>query len=312
MKSAIVTGANGFVGSAVIKELLNNGISVCAVVHNGNRFNIPDSPLLKVVSSDLSSFEELKEIIPKNTYGVFYHFAWTGSAGPARSDYVLQLKNAEYSLNAIKLAKDLGCSKFVFAGTIMEHETILAAYEQGNRPGPNYIYGAGKTVAHLMAQSLAASINLDLIWTEITNAYGPGETSPRLVNTTIRKCINGTAPEFTSGTQNYDFVYIDDLARAYRLIGEKGKPFNRYLIGSSTARPLKEFLIEMQQAISPELEFIFGNVPFTGVNMPLSYFDASKTFEDTGFRAEISFGEGCRRTKQWIIDTEGKNNGPKI
>ena len=60
------------------------------------------------------------------------------------------------------------------------------------------------------------------------------------------------APQFTAGTQNYDFVYIDDVARAFRLIGEKGKPFHEYLIGSSTARPLKEFLLEMK-APSPRI-----------------------------------------------------------
>ena len=43
----------------------------------------------------------------------------------------------------------------------------------------------------------------------ITNAYGVGERSPRMVNTTIQKCIRGEAPQFTAGTQNYDFVYID-------------------------------------------------------------------------------------------------------
>lgn len=312
MKSAIVTGANGFVGSAVVRELLNNNVAVCAIIHNGNRSNLKSDPLLTIISSELSNFDEIKSLIDYGSYEVFFHFAWEGSAGPARADYSLQLHNAENSLNIIKLAKKLGCSRFVFAGTIMEHETILAAYEQGNKPGPNYIYGAGKIVAHLMAQSLAASIDIDLIWSEITNAYGPGETSPRMVNTTIRKCINGVSPEFTSGTQNYDFVYIDDLAKAFRLIGEKGKPFNRYLIGSSNARPLKEFLIEMQQSIAPNLDFIFGNVPFTGVNMPLDYFDTSKTQEDTGFKAEISFGEGCKRTMQWILNLEGDKNDSKI
>lgn len=304
MKSAIVTGANGFVGSAVVRELLKNNIRVCAVVHNGNRSNLQDSPLLKIVSSNMSSFDEMRSLIKTGSYEVFYHFAWDGSAGPSRADYSLQLKNVKESLDAVKIAKELGCSRFVFAGTIMEHETIMAVYEQGNRPSPNYIYGAGKTAAHLMAQSLAASIGIGLIWTEITNTYGPGETSPRMVNTTIRKCIDGIPPEFTSGTQNYDFIYIDDLARAYYLIGEKGKPFNRYLIGSSSARPLRDFLIEMQQAISPELEFIFGNVPFTGINLPLDYFDTSKTFKDTGFKAKVPFGEGCRRTKQWMIESK--------
>ncbi len=299
MKSAIVTGANGFVGSAVVRELLDNGVRVCAVVHRDHRDNLPEREGLTVVSCGLEQMPRLPELIEKDTYDTFYHFAWAGSAGPARADTRLQLDNAQWTVEALRSAKALGCSRFLCAGTIMEHETTAAAYAQGNRPGLGYIYGGGKLIAHVMCMSVAAQIGIDLVWPEITNAYGPGERSPRLVNTTIQKCIRGEAPQFTAGTQNYDFVYIDDVARAFRLIGEKGKPFHEYLIGSSTARPLKEFLLEMQAAVAPELAFQFGDIPFTGIDLPLTKFDCSQTEADTGFKAEISFAEGCRRTFDW-------------
>ena len=56
----------------------------------------------------------------------------------------------------------------------------------------------------------------------------------------------------------------------------------------------------MKAAIAPELDFIFGDIPFTGVNQPLADFDCTKTETDTGFKAAVSFGEGCRRTRDWI------------
>jgi len=133
---------------------------------------------------------------------------------------------------------------------------------------------------------------------------GVGELSPRFVNTTIRKIIHGEPLEFTSGTQNYDFVYIDDVARAFRLIGENGKPFRHYLIGSSNAKPLREFVLEMKAALAPHREFKFGNVPFTGVSLSLDDYDCSLTENDTGFKAEISFAEGVRRTMEWLREVE--------
>ena len=114
------------------------------------------------------------------------------------------------------------------------------------------------------------------------------------------KIINNEPLQFTSGTQNYDFVYIDDVARAFYLIGENGKPFCHYLIGSSDAKPLREFVLEMKAALAPDKEFVFGDVPFTGVNMPLSDFDCSITEKDTGFKATIPFGEGVKKTMYWI------------
>lgn len=299
MIKAIVSGANGFVGSAVVRELLSKDYHIYALVHNGHNDNIPQDERVTCISCGLSDITTLKDKLPKDSYDIFYHFAWAGSAGPARADTELQLKNAQWTIDALRVAKELGCSRFVCAGSIMEHETMAASYTQGNKPGLGYIYGGGKVIAHIMCMSIATQIGIDLIWPEITNAYGVGEKSPRMVNTTIQKCIRGEAPQFTAGTQNYDFVYIDDVARAFRLIGEKGKPFHEYLIGSSNARPLKEFLLEMQASIAPELEFKFGDVPFTGVDLPISKFDCSQTEKDTGFRAEISFAEGCKRTMDW-------------
>ncbi len=302
MKKVIVSGANGFIGSAVVKELISNGVEVIALDMDGHRDNLPNSNMVHFYPFNLSDIYSLKDTILETGIDTFYHFAWAGSAGSARADTDLQLNNAKWTVDCLKLAKELGCERFVNAGSIMELETIAAAYLAGNKPGLGYIYGSGKLVAHTMCKSVAANIGIDLVWAMITNAYGVGERSPRLVNTTIQKCIRGETPQFTAGTQNYDFVYIDDVARAFRLIGENGKPFCEYLIGSSNAKPLKEFLLEMKSAIAPDLDFIFGDIPYTGVNQPLIDFDCSKTEIDTGFKAEISFAEGCIRTKDWWLE----------
>lgn len=299
MKTVIITGANGFIGSNLVRELLNNDYKVYALDRKDNSFNLPQDDRCVFIPCELEDISDLPKLIPQNEAEAMYHFAWVGSAGSLRADTKVQLQNAQWAVDCLRVAKEIGCKRFLCAGTIMEHETIAATYTQGNRPGPGYIYGSGKLVAHTMCMSVAAQIGIDLVWPKITNAYGVGEKSPRMVNTTIQKCINGEAPQFTSGTQNYDFVYIDDVVRALRLIGEKGKPFHDYLIGSGSAKPLREFLLEMKSEIAPDLDFIFGDIPFTGIDLPLEKFDTSQTERDTGFKASISFAEGCRRTCEW-------------
>lgn len=300
LKSVIISGANGFVGSWLVKEMVKNNINVLALDREGCNNNLPESSLVSFIPMDLADVSALRDKINNNEYDVFYHFAWAGSAGEARTDETLQLKNALWTADCLRLAKELGCKKFVCAGSIMEKETLAAVYNAGNKPGMPYIYGAGKMIAHCICKPIAAQLGIDLVWAYITNAYGEGEISPRFVNTTIRKIINNEPLQFTSATQNYDFVHVEDVARAFYAIGDKGKGFCEYTIGSSNARPLKEFIIEMQQALAPEAELIFGDVPFTGINMPLSEFDTTATQEDTGFKAEISFAEGVRRTMEWL------------
>jgi UDP-glucose 4-epimerase len=306
MKKIIVTGANGFIGSALVRELVNQGASVYALDRLGCNNNIPNTKDVVFIPCELADMKSLPGLLPRDDYDVFYHFAWVGSAGPARSDTALQLQNAQWTVDSLRVAKELGCRRFLCAGSIMEHETIAAAYKQGNHPGLAYIYGGGKVIAHILCMAVASDIGIELIWPEITNAYGVGELSPRMLNTTIRKIIHGEPLQFTSGTQNYDFVYVDDVARAFYLIGMNGKPFHEYLIGSSAAKPLREFLLEMKAAISPDSDFVFGNIPFTGTNLPLERFDCSQTESDTGFRAEVSFTEGVQRTMTWLKTMETK------
>jgi len=110
--------------------------------------------------------------------------------------------------------------------------------------------------------------------------------------------------QFTAATQNYDFVYVSDVAKAFYLVAEKGKPFCEYMIGSGNARPLKEFILEMVAACGPESKPLFGDVPFTGTNMSLSTFGIEAIKNDCGFTPDVSFAEGTKMTMDWLKTIE--------
>ena len=300
MKRAIITGADGFVGSNTVNCFLQNGIEVLAIdiVDEPRRLKSQDG--LKYKCLDISDVSSLATVASIGEYDTFVHFAWVGSAGPQRTDYNLQMQNALNTVECMKVAKQLGCERFVCAGSIMEREVEAAVHSQGSRPGMGYIYGMGKHIAHCLCKAVAADIGIDLLWPMITNAYGVGELSPRFVNTTLRKIINGEPLQFTAGTQNYDFVYVTDVARAFYAVAQDGVPFKEYIIGSGNARPLREFILEMQQALAPDAVPQFGDVPFTGTNLPLSAFDSSELEQDCLIKPEVSFADGTRMTMEWL------------
>ena len=304
MKNVIITGADGFVGSYTVQHFLNNGKTVLALDLGDTPRRLEKHPNLIYRQCDIADVEGVKKRVPAGEYDTFIHFAWAGSAGPGRMDYNLQMRNALNTVECLKAAKELGCSRFVCAGSIMEYEVEATIHAQGSRPGMAYIYGMGKHVAHCLCKSVAAGIGIELLWPMITNAYGIGEFSPRFVNSTLRKIINGEPLQFTAATQNYDFVYVTDVAKAFYLVAEKGKPFCEYMIGSGNARPLKEFILEMVAACGPDSKPLFGDVPFTGTNMPLHTFDIKYMKEDCGFAPEVSFAEGTKRTMEWLKTVE--------
>lgn len=308
MKNVIITGADGFVGSYTVKYFIDNGCKVLALDISKNPRRIIISENVEYMQCDISNTAIMLDRIPRNAYDTFIHFAWAGSAGEPRIDYHLQMRNALNTVECMKTAKELGCTRFVCAGSIMEYEIEAAIHAQGSHPGMGYIYGMGKHIAHCMCKSVAANIGIELLWPMITNAYGIGEFSPRFVNTTLRKIISGEPLLFTAATQNYDFVYVSDVAKAFYLVAKKGKPFYEYIIGSGDAKPLKQFILEMISSCSSNCTPQFESVPFTGTNMPLSIFDTAAIRRDCGFEPEFSFGQGIKMTMDWLIGHYRQNN----
>lgn len=304
MKNVIITGADGFVGSFTVKHFVDSNCNVLAldIDEKPRRFSVGEN--LTYMQCDITDTEAMLAKIPHDIYDTFIHFAWAGSAGSSRIDYNLQMQNAIDTVECLKVAKKLGCSRFVCAGSIMEYEVEAAIHSQGSRPGMGYIYGMGKHIAHCMCKSVAANIGIDLLWPMITNAYGVGELSPRFVNTTLRKIINGEPLQFTAASQNYDFVYVSDVAQAFYKVALNGKPFSEYIIGSGNARPLKEFILEMVDSCGADLTPLFGEIPFTGINMPLSIFAIDDIKNDCGYVSKVSFADGTKRTMSWLKTIE--------
>ena len=304
MQNVIISGADGFVGSYTVQEFLDRGKRVLALDVAPSPSRLKAHPNLQYVQCDIADTGALLALAERGSFDTFVHFAWAGSAGPARADYDLQMQNVRNTVECLKVSKELGCTRFIGAGSIMEYEVEGSVHEQGAKPSPANIYSLAKFLAHGMCKVVAAQIGLELVWPVITNAYGVGELSPRFVNATLRKIIAGEPLEFTAGTQNYDFVYVSDVARAFYLAAEKGRPFCEYVIGSGSARPLKEFIMEMLSSCAPGATPHFGDVPFTGTDLPLSAYDASPLLHDCGFKAGIGFAEGTKKTMEWLKTIE--------
>lgn len=306
MKSAIVTGATGFIGRWLIRALLAENIPTTAVIREGRRFppDWPESPLLTVAECSMEHYHRLPERIPVQSETVFYHLAWAGVSGGARGDMAVQLSNVAASKVALEAAAALGCAAFVGLGTIMEQEAMAVTDTDGTAPGMGYLYGEAKHMAHLLTKAVAAEHGICHIWPMLTNAYGEYEDSPRFINSTLRRILRHQPLEFTAATQTYDFIHIEDAVKALIALGKYGQTQHSYVIGSGHAAPLRSFIEAIGSTLAPDQPLLFGNVPFTGVVLPVEAFSIDRLIADTGFRPTISFADGICRTMRWIKEIE--------
>ncbi|WP_027205253.1 NAD-dependent epimerase/dehydratase family protein [Butyrivibrio fibrisolvens] len=300
MKKALVTGANGFVGAAVCKQLALKNYEVIAVIRNqaSDISRLAGIPDIRMVYCDLSDIKNLHHVIADRDVDYTYHFAWTGSSGSLRSNYHVQTDCVKYTCDVVKACSEIGCKRFIFAGSIMEYEIQNAVKNEG-KLSANTVYSSAKLAADNMARAISNDLGVEYICGIISNIYGPGEKSPRLVNSTIRKLLKGEHCKFSSGEQLYDFIYIDDAARAFTVIGEKGTNNRSYYIGTNP-RKLKEYLQMIKDVINPDILLGFGELPDPITTLSYSEFDVCALENEFDFDSNISFKEGIEATVRYI------------
>lgn len=299
MRNVIVTGANGFIGKTLVNALLENGNHVVAL---DIRFDdvLSQDERITCVNVLNKEVNEIKDEIPKQEYMCFFHLAWAGTSGPSRADYAVQLNNVKLACDYVKLCSEIGCKRVVYASSINEMETYEYLQSDNIKPSGGYIYGTGKLAAHLMGETIANLNGIEFIPVIITNIYGVGEKSARMIYTAISKLIHKEHCSFTAGYQTYDFIYITDAINSIIAVAERGKAFNRYYIGSGEPKPLREFLLELRDIVDPDAEIGLGDIPFQGVDISYDQFDLKKVERDTGYKNKITFTEGIRMTADYI------------
>ena len=305
MKKAIVVGGAGFVGSAVTKELIARGVDVTVVVRpgfevTGNR-RLADMPVT-LVECRLQEIASLPEKLDKG-FDVWYQFAWDGLFHGQLLDYTVQIGNIQYMMDAICAAKKVGCSRFIGAGSISQYE-LHTLEGQISKEDKHRIYKTAKLACEYMGRSVASQQGIQFFWPIITNIYGEGEKSPRLINSLIADLLHGARKALSEGYQIYDFIHVSDAARAFVVIGMHGLENRHYVIASGTAKPLRDFLIELRDIVNPDAHLGFGEFSFNGIDLPKAEYDITQLTEDTGFRPLVSFAEGIRRTTNWIKNKE--------
>lgn len=294
MKKAIVTGASGFLGSSLIKKLVSNQVEVVLINRTKSDGKFLKHDLITEIEIGLDDVDALIKSIPKDVYDVFYHFAWAGVNGLAKADPITQIRNIEMAINCATVAKKIGCKKILYAGSIAEQ--AIKSLSHLEKVNGGMMYGSAKHATHLMVETYCKNIDLEFVWMQFSNIYGPDNKTGNLISYTISELLKGHEATFGPALQPYDFIYIEDLMEAVYRIGKYETSGNFYFIGSGEPRQLKDYLMEIGNIYGkPEL-IKLGFRPDDGIKYTYDMLETKNLEREIGNYVSTSFSEGIRHT----------------
>jgi len=297
----VVTGATSFVGVATVNELLNRGHEVFAVVRPDSQKldRLQEQERLKIIENDLSEPQLLPEKI-KTPCDVFCHFGWGGSGSDARTNRGLQEKNLEDAVETIYAAKKLGCSRFIFSGSQAEYGLHKTLMHEEISCEPRSLYGEAKLHMRNRGEEVCRELGMQYIHTRIFSAYGPGDHPWTLVESCLKAFKNGETLSLGQCTQQWNFIYIDDLARAMCALTEvpedvlsgESPVFN--LAGEET-RPLRTFVEEIRELCGGTGTAAYATRTENAEGVIHLIPDISKLKRVTGWNPQVDFAAGIRK-----------------
>ncbi len=231
-----------------------------------------------------------------NLIDVFFHFAWGNTDKTTRNDPILQEKNIKYSLDAVNLAKKLGCKKFVGAGSQTEYGRVEGKLNASTPINPDIAYGMAKYAVGRLTNLRCREFGIEHIWVRILSVYGIYDNPNTMISYAINELLAGREPEFTKCEQKWDYLFSEDAGRAFFLIGEKGKANKTYCLGSGIPRPLADYVKTINKLLDKPENTGIGKKDYAPNQVMHLEADISELTADTGFLPSISFEEGLKRT----------------
>ncbi|MFG0805425.1 dTDP-glucose 4,6-dehydratase [Pseudomonas fluvialis] len=329
----LVTGGAGFIGSAVVRHLLQNTphqvVNLDKLTYAGNLQSLPgasEHPAYRFEQVDICDAEGVARVLAEHRPDAVMHLAAESHVdrsidGPAAfiqtnivGTYTLLEACRQYWLGLCEEAR----SRFRFHHISTDEvygdlEGTTELFTEQTPYSPSSPYSASKASSDHLVRAWQRTYGLPVLITNCSNNYGPYHFPEKLIPHMILNALAGKPlPVYGDGAQIRDWLYVEDHARALVEVLTRGQPGATYNIGGHNEKRnlqvvetlctlLDELVTEKPAGISRFAELITFVQDRPGHDRRYAI-DAGKIERELGWRPEETFESGLRKTVQWYLD----------
>ena len=315
MKTFLITGGAGFIGSTLSKRLLGEGEKII-VVDNFNNFYNPeikkdnirpflDNPNFQVYQVDIRDKEGLEKVFAENKFDFIMHLAAMAGVRPSIENPMLyQDVNGMGTQNVLEMARKYGVKKLALASSSSVYGNCKEVPFREDMIVDFAIspYAATKKANEVMAHVYHKLFDMDIVMLRFFTVYGPKQRPDLAINKFTRMMLAGEEiPMFGDGSTSRDYTYVDDIidgiCRTFSYLGDHSDVYEIINLGSNNPISLKEMITTIGEVlgIEPKIE----QLPMQPGDVDRTYADITKASKLLGYAPSISFEDGVRKFIDW-------------
>ena len=309
----LVTGGCGFIGSNFIRFILKHRadcevVNLDALTYAGNQANLQElegDVRYRFIHGRIEDPAEVKDAM--TDVGAVVHFA-------AESHVDRSIDNAAPFITTnvlgtqvmLEAARRAGVGRFVHVSTDEVYGALgnEGKFTETTPFRPRSPYSASKAAGDLLAQAYWETYRLPVMVVRPSNNYGPYQFPEKLIPVMVTNLVEGRkVPVYGRGENVRDWLHVDDCCRAIELVLDRGRPGEAYNIGGQSERRNIEVvrLVVGQMGLGEDAIEYVSDRPGHDFRYAL---DNAKIEHELGWRPEIRFEDGLRRTVRWYLDNE--------
>lgn len=256
----LITGSSGFIGSYLLRELVNEGYDILALKrHSSDLWRVEDiKDQVRWINEDENADEAITDFSPE----FVFHLAWDGVSSAERVIWSKQVNNICFQQRLLDLSKLCGVKKFIGIGSQSEYGAFEGVVDESYKENPMTAYAAAKLACKNILKAFCEINQIEWYWFRLFPVFGPYESEKWLIPSLIKEMMTSDSMDLTPGEQKLPYLYVGECAKAILSPLKSKDRSGVYNISASNPQPLKDLVQTIREKVNPCFKLNFGAIDY--------------------------------------------------